>query len=218
VYCIKFCTEYFIRVLKLVSKYISTPRFAHSCLTGSEKKRETLIGCTNFYSFGIIDTEEHVSKLIIDRYYWSHPEWLYVTLTELEFWDVFGCNRGDTIQDHSGLQTRKFGQAAIMLFLNPRQALSSHLRQQIVWLYWLQDRDSMPNWYTINHPTTMHTHNETQWPTAARQWHFALWEVSCRQSCHFSTPSHPRIPPVHTAKVYYIEGYTIKFLKFRKWS
>ena len=29
-------------------------------------------------------------------------------------------------------------------------------------LYWLQDRDSMPNWYTINHPTTLHTHNETQ--------------------------------------------------------
>ena len=22
----------------------------------------------------------------------------------------------------------------------------------------LQDRDSMPNWYTINHPTTLHTH------------------------------------------------------------
>ena len=70
VYCVKFCTEYFIRVLKLVSKYISTPRFAHSCLTRSEKKRETLIGCTNFYSFCIIDTEELVSNLIIDKYYW----------------------------------------------------------------------------------------------------------------------------------------------------
>ena len=33
------------------------------------------------------------------------------------------------------------------------------------------------------------THNETQWPTDARQCCFALWDVSCRQSWHFSTPS-----------------------------
>ena len=26
-------------------------------------------------------------------------------------------------------------------------------KTEMVWLYWLQDRDSMPNWYTINHPT-----------------------------------------------------------------
>ena len=83
VYCIKFCTEYFIRVLKLVSKYISTPRFAHSCLTGSEKKRETLIGCTNFYSFGIIDTDELVSNLTIDKYYWPRlrKEWWFQLAT-----------------------------------------------------------------------------------------------------------------------------------------
>ena len=42
------------------------------------------------------------------------------------------------------------------------QALSSHVRQQMVWLY-LQDRDSMPhaNWYsTINHHkyNTANTH------------------------------------------------------------
>ena len=55
----------------------------------------------------------------------------------------------------------------LLVFLTPRQVLLSHPRQQMVWLYWLQDRDSMPNWYTINHPTTLHTHNETQWPTAA---------------------------------------------------
>ena len=36
---------------------------------------------------------------------------------------------------------------------------------------------------------------ETQWPTAARRWHFVLWDVSRRQSCHLSTPSHPRVPP-----------------------
>ena len=42
------------------------------------------------------------------------------------------------------------------VFLTPRQALSSHPHQQMVWLYWLQDRDSIPNWYTINHPTTLH--------------------------------------------------------------
>ena len=34
-----------------------------------------------------------------------------------------------------------------------------------------------------------------QWPTAARRWQFALRDVSCRQSCHLSTPSHPRVPP-----------------------
>ena len=39
------------------------------------------------------------------------------------------------------------------VFLTPRQALSSHLRQQMIWLYWLQDRDSMLNLYTINHPS-----------------------------------------------------------------
>ena len=36
------------------------------------------------------------------------------------------------------------------VFLTPRQALSSHPHQQMVWMYWLQDRDSMPNWYTIS--------------------------------------------------------------------
>ena len=75
---------------------------------------------------------------------------------------LFVCNRGDTIQYHGGLRSRELGQAPMLLvFLTPRQALSSHPRQQMVWLYWLQDRDSMPNWYTINHPTTLHTHNET---------------------------------------------------------
>ena len=67
--------------------------------------------------------------------------------------------------------------------------------QQMVWLYWLHNRDSMPNWYTINHPTTLHTHNETQWPTTARGWHFVLRDVSCRQSWHLLTPSHPWVPP-----------------------
>ena len=60
----------------------------------------------------------------------------------------------------------------------------------MVWLYWLQDRDSMLNWYTINHTTTLHTHNETQWPTAACQWHFVLpdiWKNTkiCRALCIF---------------------------------
>ena len=48
--------------------------------------------------------------------------------------------------------------------LTPRQELSSHPLKQMVWLYWLQDRDIMPNWYTINHRTTLHTHNETSDP------------------------------------------------------
>ena len=72
--------------------------------------------------------------------------------------------------------------------------LSSHPHQQMVWLYWLQDRDSMPIWYTINHPTTLHTHSETQWPIAAHQWHFVLQGVSCSQSCHLLKPSHPWVP------------------------
>jgi hypothetical protein len=53
------------------------------------------------------------------------------------------------------------------------------------WLYWLQDRNSMHNWYTINHPTTLHAYNETQWPTAvhctaARRWDFGFKiELKC---------------------------------------
>ena len=76
---------------------------------------------------------------------------------------VLFCTRGDTIQHHGGLRSRELGQAPMLLvFLTPRQALSSHPHLQMVWLYWLQDRDSMPNWYTINHLTILHTHNETQ--------------------------------------------------------
>ena len=63
---------------------------------------------------------------------------------------LFVCNRGDTtitvVSDH-----------LLLVFLTPRKALSSHSRQQMVWLYWLQDRDSMLNWFAINHPTTLHT-------------------------------------------------------------
>ena len=40
-------------------------------------------------------------------------------------------NRGDT-SITARLQTRKFGQAPMLLFLTPRQALSSHLRVFIV--------------------------------------------------------------------------------------
>ena len=43
----------------------------------------------------------------------------------------------------------------------------------MVWLHLLQDRDSIPNWYTIIHPKALHTHIETQWPTACL-WHFML--------------------------------------------
>ena len=37
------------------------------------------------------------------------------------------------------------------------------------------------------------THNGTQWPTAPRWCHFALRDVSCRQSWHLWTPSHPQV-------------------------
>ena len=133
--------------------------------------------------------EEHESEL--SDYFCS---WIYVALGLLVFENVFCfvCNREDTIQYHGGLRSRELGQAPMLLvFLTPRQVLSSHPLQQMVWLYWLQDRDSIPNWYTINHPTKLHAHNETQWPTAARRWHFAQRDVSCRQSCHLLTPSHP---------------------------
>jgi hypothetical protein len=68
----------------------------------------------------------------------------------------------------------------LLAFLTPRQALSFHPHQQMVRLYWLQDRDSMPNLYTINHPTTLHTHNEINWPCTVvhlNKVHSAKWLI-----------------------------------------
>ena len=113
-----------------------------------------------------------------------------------DFFCLFVCNRGDTIQYHGGLRSSELGQAPMLqVFLTPRQALSSHPLKQMVWLYWLQDRDSVPNWYNINHPTTFHTQWNPVTHCTAVRWHFALQDVSHRQSCHLSTPSHPRVPP-----------------------
>ena len=57
---------------------------------------------------------------------------LYFTLlyfTLLYFFFTFFCNRGDTIQYHGGLRSRELGQAPMLLvFLTPKQALSSHPR------------------------------------------------------------------------------------------
>ena len=76
--------------------------------------------------------------------------------------NLFVCTRGDTIQYHGSLRSRELGQAPMLqVFLTPRQALSSQPRQQMVLLYWLQDRDSLLNWYAINHPSHF-THNEIQ--------------------------------------------------------
>jgi hypothetical protein len=105
------------------------------------------------------------------------------------------CQQRTILKYHGVVRSRELGQVPILVFLTLRQALSSHPRQQMVWLYWLQNRDSMPNWYTINHPTTLHTHNETQLPTVALRWHLVLQDVSRRQSCHLLTPSHPWVPP-----------------------
>ena len=100
---------------------------------------------------------------------------------------LFVCNRGDTIhywtqtnydaQLHSSmlttendiqcqgkLQTRKLDQAPIP---NLGQTLSSYPHQQMVWLCRLQDRDSILS---------------IQFLTPACRWHFALWDVSLRQS------------------------------------
>ena len=46
---------------------------------------------------------------------------------------LFVCNRGDTVQYHGGLRSRELGQAPMLqVFLTPKQALSSHPRQQMV--------------------------------------------------------------------------------------
>ena len=95
---------------------------------------------------------------------------------------LFVCNRGDTMHYstwtnygallHSSMSTTDnttqyhgghpikgvMPSPMLLVLLTPRLVLPSHLRQQMVWLYWLHDRDSMPNLYTINHPTTLHTH------------------------------------------------------------
>ena len=82
-----------------------------------------------------------------------------------------------TIQCHGSLKSRELGQAPMLLvFLTPRQALSSHPRQQMEWLCWLQDRDSMLNWYTINHPTTLYT----QWNPVT---HFCSPMALCTAGC-----------------------------------
>ena len=107
-------------------------------------------------------------------------------------YSFFVCNRGDTVQYHGHLRSRELGQATMLqVFLTPRQALSSHPCQQMVWLYWLQDRDS-----TLSTIRQHFTHNEIQWPTATGRWHFALRYISHRQSFHLLTPSHPPDPPV----------------------
>ena len=90
-------------------------------------------------------------------------------------------------------RSRELCQASILLvFLTPRQALSFHPRQHMVWLYKLQDRDSIHIWYTI---LQHFTHNEIECPTAACRWYFALQDVSPKQSCHLSTPSNNWVPP-----------------------
>ena len=84
---------------------------------------------------------------------------LYVCL----FVYLIVCNRGDTIRYWTGVDKlwrttqliyvhdcRYYGVSRRFLiigvrFLSPRQTLSSHPPQQMVWLYRLQDRDSSPN-------------------------------------------------------------------------
>ena len=80
------------------------------------------------------------------------------------------------VQYHSGLQTRKLGQAPIVLFLTLRKVLSSHPHQQMVWLCRLQDRDSIHKQNTINHPTTLHT----QWNPVS---YFCLPMALCAAVC-----------------------------------
>ena len=61
-------------------------------------------------------------------------------------WSFFVCLFvTEEIQCHGGLWSRELGQSPMLLvFLTPRQ--------QMVWQYRLQDRDSRSNCYTIIHP------------------------------------------------------------------
>ena len=64
----------------------------------------------------------------------------------------------------------------VLFFLTPRQVLSSHPLKQMVWLYWIQDRDRIPNWCTINDPTTLHI----QWnPVTHCCWPMAFCTAGC---------------------------------------
>ena len=111
-----------------------------------------------------------------------HPSCItiWINASKLSLIPLVSCDRGDTMhywtQMNYGaycthlccqrtilhiitvvVRSRELGQAPILLFLTLRQALSSHPRQQMVWLCRLQDRDSIHIQYTINHPTTLHT-------------------------------------------------------------
>ena len=114
--------------------------------------------------FRSLTQEGGASKGVVTRWQQDNSYWFWSqTLSaysfevegDIKFWDYaptfvclfFVCNRGDTVQYYGGLWSRELGQAPMLqVFLTPRQVLSSHPRQQMVWLYWLQDRDSMPNW------------------------------------------------------------------------
>ena len=62
---------------------------------------------------------------------WLRTQWTHIDSKAcINLKTVFVCNRGDTIQYQGGLGSRKLGQAPLLLvFLTPRQALSSHPRQ-----------------------------------------------------------------------------------------
>ena len=83
------------------------------------------------------------------------------------------------------------------------QDFNFELKSIIVWPYrtysestvWQQDRDSLPNRYTINHPKTLRTQRNSV-TTAAHRWHFVLQDVSCRKSYHVLIPRQSWVPPV----------------------
>ena len=55
---------------------------------------------------------------------------------------LFVCNRGDTEQYHGSLRSRELGPAPMLqVFLTPRQALSSHPRQQMsLAIKWMREK------------------------------------------------------------------------------
>ena len=112
----------------------------------------------------------------------------------------------------ASIQSRELCQAPCycsMVFLTPRHALSSHPHQRMVWLYWLQDTDSMPNCYTINHPTTLHTHNETH--CCSPMTLFAAGKVAI--SRHLATPG---LPPLKNLNPNHFTAAKVEELKMWK--
>ena len=106
-----------------------------------------------------------------------------------EKYNLFVFNRGDTIEYHRGLKSRELGQAPMQL-VGRRYHLTRVIRWSDCISYRIEIVCLISTLATILQRCT---HNETHWPTAARQCHFALQDVShpagkVTISQHLATP------------------------------